>query len=537
MEKPSVYVRRATGLIRAMSPKDYFFYAVANPNLSGMSYLYIWMAITFFGADMTIATILCMVVCFFLVSVFAMFSSAMPRAASVSYVATSRVLNPPLGFALSWSWMYAIIFFAAWTGWAFSAIGLGDGLVMLGYLFNIPVLVEWAKWCLNPFGIFIIGAIVIIFSYLLLILGKRTYFAVLNPLTIIAIIGAVALVAVLAASSREIFISMFNKFMLPYAPETPDYYHYIINTAMSPELGEGAYPGFKFSWVDTIGAMSIPFVTLAFPITAELLAGEVKKGESLKMQFSALNGSLLLLGVLMAAGAWFAVRLCGHEFLGSAGWLFWYHPELFASPAPPYIHFFAGLVSPPPLAVFIVVSFIIWHLIYAIALAGMLPPLLFAWAFDRLLPEWITRISRRFRTPVNNYLTCCGIILICLALYAFTPWPHVLNTFMVNAVMFMMIGIAAIIFPWRRPTIYKASPISRYHPLATLFGIGCSIGMGIIAYYFITYGPLGINEPFSLVIAIWGAYCVAPLWWYFARAYRRRQGIDIDLAYKEVPPA
>jgi len=132
---------------------------------------------------------------------------------------------------------------------------------------------------------------------------------------------------------------------------------------------------------------------------------------------------------------------------------------------------------------------------------------------------------------------CFLIIELCLVLYAFTLWPHVLNTFMVNSVMFVLISISAIIFAWRRPDILRASPIAKYKPLIVAFGIISVAFMLLIAYFFVTVGPLGINDSFSLSIAIWAAYCVAPIYWFFWRAYRRRQGIDLDLLYKEAPPA
>jgi amino acid transporter len=530
-EKPTVFVRRATGLTREVGPLDYFLYAVANPNLSGITYLYLWMAITFFGANMSLATVLSAIVCFFFITVCAMFSATFPRTDAVPYVSSTRVSIPPLGFALSWSWAYAVYFFAAWTGWAFSSIGLADAFTIIGYLYNIPSLVSLSSFTTSPAGIMILGTIVIVFSFLLQILGMRFYYRVLNPLTIIAIISAGVLVVVLGTATSEQFVSSFNGFMRGYAPEIPNYYNYVVKTAQ-----ESGYSFTGFNWTDTVGAMTMPFFALAFMMTACLQAGELRGANSFRVQASTLNGALILMSILMALSAFFSTRLFGQEFIGSVGWLFYVAPDKLALPAPPYIQLLAGLVTSPPIAIFVAVGFVVWHLIYAIALAAMLPRIFFAWSFDRLLPEWISRINRRLRTPVNNYITCIVIIEIALVLYVFTPWPHVLNTFMVNGVMFTLICLCAVIFPWRRPELFNASPIPKKAPWV-VFGILGAIGMATITYFFVTVGPLGINDPFSLAVAIWLAFCIAPIYWLAARAYRRRQGIDIDLLYKEIPPA
>jgi len=39
------------------------------------------------------------------------------------------------------------------------------------------------------------------------------------------------------------------------------------------------------------------------------------------------------------------------------------------------------------------------------------------------------------------------------------------------------------------------------------------------------------------VAVIIGAYVAFAIWFYAAKWYRSRQGIDVDLAYRQIPPA
>jgi hypothetical protein len=115
-----------------------------------------------------------------------------------------------------------------------------------------------------------------------------------------------------------------------------------------------------------------------------------------------------------------------------------------------------------------------------------------------------------------------------------------------------MIGISAIVFPYRRRSSYEPS-VSNVNflglPLLVYFGIG-SIAAGIFgAWLWLKYPLLGLpnagksigkqlfTSPLNGGLALVATGLIAGAIIYFVgRAWRRTQGIDIALNYLEIPP-
>jgi amino acid transporter len=88
---------------------------------------------------------------------------------------------------------------------------------------------------------------------------------------------------------------------------------------------------------------------------------------------------------------------------------------------------------------------------------------IFATAFDRILPEKVAQVSKN-GVPYYAILIMFVPSLIIAYFYAynstFTSWT--LDATLVIAVTFVGSTVAAMILPWRKPEIYNASPIARY---------------------------------------------------------------------------
>jgi hypothetical protein len=111
----------------------------------------------------------------------------------------------------------------------------------------------------------------------------------------------------------------------------------------------------------------------------------------------------------------------------------------------------------------------------------------------------------------------------------------------VIAITFAGSAIAALIFPWRKPEIYNASPIARYRiagiPLITVAAAGFLLILGFAVYEWVTNAVYGIDwttarHGFYYVGALYvialGIYAVS---WF----YRRSQGIDMSRVHSEIP--
>ena len=164
---------------------------------------------------------------------------------------------------------------------------------------------------------------------------------------------------------------------------------------------------------------------------------------------------------------------------------------------------------------------------------------IFATAFDRILPEWAARVDRR-GTPYFAILIMLGPSLIISYFYAynttFTSWT--LDATLVIAVTFLGSTVAAGILPWRKPEIYNASPIAKYKvagiPLITAAAALFLAFLGFCIYKWLSDGVYGSNNHDSLIY-MGCLYGVALAIYVGSRIVRKRQGLDMSMVYGEIP--
>jgi hypothetical protein len=90
---------------------------------------------------------------------------------------------------------------------------------------------------------------------------------------------------------------------------------------------------------------------------------------------------------------------------------------------------------------------------------------IFAAAFDRMLPEGVSYVEPRTRTPIVALMLMVIPGIIIAILYAFDVMGFqtlVLDATLVIAVTFFGTTIAATILPWRSKDVYEGSPIAKY---------------------------------------------------------------------------
>ncbi len=170
---------------------------------------------------------------------------------------------------------------------------------------------------------------------------------------------------------------------------------------------------------------------------------------------------------------------------------------------------------------------------------------IFAAAFDRLLPEKVAEIEPRTRTPLVALLLMVVPSIIVSYLFAYNHFNFrslTLDSTLVIAVTYLGTTIAAILLPYVKPDLYKASPIAKYNvfgvPLITVAGV---IFGGFLAYllYQWIFDPnqlYGISyRNTSSVIYMLVMYGLAAGIYFGFRAYRKRTGIDIEKVHAEIP--
>jgi len=104
-----------------------------------------------------------------------------------------------------------------------------------------------------------------------------------------------------------------------------------------------------------------------------------------------------------------------------------------------------------------------------------------------MLPEWVSAIEPRTRTPLNALLLMVVPSAIISILYAYNIWSFrtlALDATLVIAVTFFGTTVAATILPWKQKEIYDGSPIAKYKTPSWLSWL-VMLGYAVTAFYLI----------------------------------------------------
>jgi amino acid transporter len=164
-----------------------------------------------------------------------------------------------------------------------------------------------------------------------------------------------------------------------------------------------------------------------------------------------------------------------------------------------------------------------------------------AWAVDRMIPAPMGDVNERFHSPVKAIVFCTitGTLAL-IALLAF-PQATLLGALLAQIAAFILVSIAGIFFPYRLRHVWEAAGGHRIFgiPSVTLAGIGGVIVLGSLMLLFIFNSTInstfGVTARLSLGFMI-GVVVVGILWYAGAYLLNRNQGVDVSLAYREIPP-
>src|SRR5258708_21778720 len=127
----------------------------------------------------------------------------------------------------------------------------------------------------------------------------------------------------------------------------------------------------------------------------------------------------------------------------------------------PFYQFLAAVsVNVPFLTVIILGCFLFWSLPSMVPTTSMAIRSFFAWSFDRLMPEKLADVNDRTHSPV------VAILVVNVIIAALVIWSVTSNVFqlvlglivLAGCLGVVIIAIAAIALPLRRPDLYRASP-------------------------------------------------------------------------------
>jgi len=202
-------------------------------------------------------------------------------------------------------------------------------------------------------------------------------------------------------------------------------------------------------------------------------------------------------------------------------------------------------VNIPFLTVIILGCFLFWSLPSMIANTFMPIRSFFAWSFDRLMPEKLADVNDRTHSPVIAIVTV-NVIIAALVIWSVTSnvFQLVLGLIVLAGCLgVVIIAIAAIALPLRRPELYRASPANvKFLGIPVLFivaplSIAIFVALAVVSTQYPALVMQGNSANFWWIPAWFAGLIVAgSLLYYIPRYIRARRGINVSFVYKELPP-
>ncbi|MEA2634323.1 MAG: basic amino acid/polyamine antiporter, family [Chloroflexota bacterium] len=541
-----VFLRKATGLVREVSLIDALIMNTLGMNVAvGAVFLFLQAPANFPDGNMLVAVIVgTLLMAFTLLWVYSEFAAAMPRSGG-DYVFVSRALHPFVGWLLSWSQgLWLIFFWIGFNAWfalifavptALSAISVATGqdVWMNGanaLISSFSFLGITTQWYVLLFG----TAINVAFGALLLF-GNRSYWRVQRWLFLFA--GGSILIAVLLLIFRGSDIpSAWNAFAGKAGGLAFDK---VIPTAQSAGY---TLPKGGFNFGQTLLMLPWVFFVVGYAQGSAQIGGEVKRAA--RTQRIAMVGGVLINGAVLALLVILFTSALGVNWIGSLGYLANNAPAKLGLPGTltPGFNFIVSLLTQNVVILLVIgIGFVLWALLGTPLSELQATRYMLAWALDRTVPKKLGDVSERFHTPVAGIVLATITGEIALVALVVNSQASLLGALLAQIAAFILVSIAGIVFPYRLKSVWQSAGGGRLFgvPTVTLAGIGGVIVLGAFAYEFlfnsVINATFAVTRQLSLEFMI-GVPIIGIIWYAAAYFINKSRGIDLALAYKELPP-
>jgi basic amino acid/polyamine antiporter, APA family len=537
--KPEVFSRKASGLSRVMSPGSAFMYNFLTMGVI-FPWTFIWAPGAFPGVSVWLACLFAILLELPIALAYVWMATAMPRSGG-DYVFQSRVLGGAVGFPVVMSgFVIWILQWVALSGWLLAKLGFAPLFLGLGVHYNSTSLINAGVWCNSKQGVVVISIVGAVAMAMLLVTGFKNYVRLQYFMFAGTGILMIILLVQFLRTSPDQFATAMNHFSSVVDGRT-GYYQWIQKDVA--DTGVNLLP--KFALGATLLAVPIVWTSLQWATYSVEQGGEIKGARVFKNQMFIIVGSMIAMGVSLAAIAWAEQHAVGTGFFNAVS-----HSYQFLVSASgegigsvlPMPGMYAIVISPNPiLVVLVAVCFMLASLqITCNCYIGM-TRIMVGMSLDRTLPAYVSKVSQRFRSPAVAhwiYFACSLPVII-----GYSYWGRwlglTLGVTLACGYVFVISCLAAALLPYRAKALYEASPGAKYtlggFPLVTIFGgIGFIAGTAALVAFLanVGYGLKG-TTPY---IIVGGIFVICLVWYLINRAYNKSKGIDVGYAFLEVPP-
>ena len=577
----TLFVRKASGLVKGWSSTDGFRYSFFSVNL----FLAIWsMAYACFITDGSLFWSIVITAAFMVaeIVVYAGLISAMPRAGG-DYVWLTRIFHSSIGFIVAAVGWWFIL-------WLWTPIYADMGVqTTVKPIFRILGFNSGADFLSKPAGIFVAVLVVIAIASILVAIGMKTYAKMQKYFMYIGLAAFLVLGILLVFSSSQNFKEKFNDAAVKYYGDTAqggslqeskldltkyktDESGLFATDADGNYIAEGEHASawdaiqavgsgtgmptsaFTGTLKGTLWLIPLMLFWMGWPNWGATLYGEVRGAKDFRKNIYQMMGGLFLPTAIVLIFLFLMNWKVGYQsWLGTYASYWWGISPL-------------GGDSISPTAM---LSFLVPNSAIQVILIGACSLILFGWfgtlflsstrmifaaAFDRILPEWAAKVSSN-GVPYNALLICMTIPSIIVgSLYAGWPinWTNVDGTTWIKeisydatpgiVIMFFFCGLAFMIMKWRASGVWENSALPKSGiasiPWMSILAAIYAAFMGWNIFMFI-WDPdgayaVGYKNTASFIFMI-SLYGIAAVIWIISYFVRKRQGMELEAVAREIP--
>lgn len=531
-EGERVFLRKASGLIKSASNTDVFIYDIGLVSIGlGLGFILFFGPAVYLGGNLYVGTLIAGAAMILVGLGMLTWTITIPRSGGI-YNFGTRSMWPPLAFTLSFVEVTAWLFYGSFGAVYLAQLGIAPAVTAVGILTDSPGVESFGADLAGRWGTFLIGSGALIVGAIILGSGMRRFFFTQKVMFTIAVLGTLVFLGTLLFTSRADFVSNFNGVMGDRLDVGDDPYNGVIAAASQAGWSD---PG--FDWKQTILFSNwafLPLIGAAFSIS---IGGEIKqvgRGQSIGI-LGAIIGSVVIWLVSIAL----VHRTMGSDFLGSVTYANLNGVEGAVTPVTPFPNLLSGLGADSVLlTILIALGFIGWIWLWIPTQILYPTRALVAWSLDRVAPDKLGTVSDRTHTPIPAIVLCLAGGITFVGMLAFTTFFQLVIFIEVAVLAWAIVLLAGVFFPYRRPDIYGKSPLANMKIAGIpVMSVACALGAAAAIFFFFNLFfddfAAGHSRHSMSVLIGWfvGAFVLYWVMWFI----RRRQGVNVDLAFREIP--
>ena len=544
---PQVFTRRASGLVRVMSPYSAFIYNILTMGII-FPWTYVWAPTALQGSNLVLGIAFAFLFELPIALAYVWLATSLPRSGG-DYVFQSRVFGGGFGFTVVFAFFVVwILQWVALSGWLLATLGIAPTFIGLGVTTDTQFFTDIGTWAAGANGIVIISIANALLSAALLVSGFRNYvrFQYVMWYAILLSFGIVLLLFLTtnpgdARASLDAFAGDVDGVSGFFA------------TARAAAESAGVTFNPPFWLLGTLLVAPIAWTSLQWATYSSEQGGEIKNAHVFRNQALIMVGSLAVTAGLLILLAVALQKGIGQDGILVASSGYWYlvgeatiggnimFPNLMAM----------TLTGSPIVVLLIGLGFILNSFQIVCNCYIGCTRIMVAQGLDGLLPDWFARVHARWKTPFNAHLAYFLAALPVILLFNnkfpglnvpdwSTKWA--LGVTFANGAVFTISALAAALLPYRARKLYEASPGAKYMigalPAVTVVGtLGFLLGSFMVGSFLFReeLGLAATSNAFPYyVVAATAIFGVIVYW--VMRSVRAQKGLRVEYAFQEIPP-